>query len=326
MAADGGLRSELRRNWAVLDSAARDVESVTSYELARSRNGPLRIHISGNGERHLLVPGENSAEPVEGASLRLGHRRLVFDDTEGVFLDVECTEPNLFDVFDELVVLVVDAASHAADPVEATFAVIEGWRDLLRGSPVRPLPHLQELGLFAELHVLDEITSSSTFDAEWWRGPLREPKDVVLPSRAWVEVKGVGVGAVTARVNGLEQLADVDGLDGFLAVVTVDEDDEGMTVDDLGARLADRATDRDVFEERLRVGGWSSASPTGRRWRAVGLDVIDAAQCPRITPAAMVEPVPVGVSTVGYHLDLAVVRSVAMRNPRSTLRGVGGDS
>lgn len=315
------LRSHLRRSWAMLGSGDRD-ETVTTYDVSPTRNGPTRIHVSAPGHRHLLVPGEYRGAPLDGVSLGVGPRTLTFGGAEGSYLDVACREPGLFDVFDELILLVVAGAQDAEDPVEAAAVVIADWRDLLRSGPATRLSHEREMGLFAELSVLSKIVGDGSFNPGWWRGPLREPKDLVMPTY-WVEVKGVAVDADFALIHGLDQLGDEEGLDGYLAVLAVDASDRGKPVEELVHRLEARATDADLFVERLRVAGWSVASSSGRRWQVESWHLIPARSCPRLVTGSLVDPVPVGVEEVRYSLDLAVARSFALRDPENLLRSLG---
>lgn len=316
------LRSELNRAWSVLRTAERDPARLVVYPVVPAAGGPLRLHLSDDGHRHLLVPGRYSGVPIRGTSLIVGARRLVFDGVEHELLDVECTQPSLFDVFDELVVLIVERVANTDEPVAAAVAAIDDWRDLLRSGPAAPLSHERELGLYAELFVLSELTAAGAFDPAWWRGPLREPKDIVAPG-AWIEVKGVGEHADAATVNGLDQLADIDGLAGYLAVVTVEPDPGGSAVDDLVALLAGRTSASEDFAERLRIAGWSSATPTGRKWNASRLDLVAVTECPRLVPESLARPPAPGIDRVRYDLDLATVRTRSLRSARARLHALG---
>lgn len=319
------LRSELRRNWAMLDATSVGDGGVLNYEVAQTHNGPILVNVGPPGVRHLLVPGVYDGERIDGVSLSVGTQRLTFDGVEKDFLDVNCRQANLFDTFDELVVLIVEAAAPGDDPVFAASAVIEGWRDLLRTGRSRPLSHEQELGMIAELWTLRELSTTTALDANCWRGPLREPKDVVFAD-AWVEVKGVGVGAAFVRINGLDQLADVPNSRGCLVVVVVESDSEGFSVDDLAAQITLNNGQDDLLEERLRVAGWTEANSTGRRWAVTEFFVVEATRCPRIVPESFAEPVPAAVRFVRYQLDLAVARSVSERDATAALRGLVGVS
>lgn len=314
------LRSELRRTWAML-GPGEDSEGIVTYPVTDTRAGPLRVHVSGPGRRHLLVPGEFTGSPIEGVSLGVSGRRLVFDGTEHALLDVECRQPSLFDVFDELIVLIVERAADAGDPVDAAVTAIGDWRDLLRAGPATRLSHERELGLYAELLVLAELTAAGRFDPEWWRGPLHEAKDVVTPN-AWIEVKGVGDRAETTTINGLEQLADIEGLDGYLAVVTVESDPDGTAIEDLVELLEQRTDGADLLTERLLIAGWSAASPTQRRWASTGLRLVPAADCPRLVPESLVERAPTGVERIRYGLDLQVAGALSVRDALAVLRSL----
>lgn len=314
-------KQELRRTWA-LQRKPPDDTTVRAHVLAHLPTGELRLYTDHVGGRHLLVPGSSSGQmdAAQGDALRCEVRILTFEGTVGRFLDISCRQASLFEVFDDLLVSVVNDAVASGDPLSAACDVITRWRELLRAWSTT-MSDEREMGLFAELAVVDIITATSgVFRSGTWRGPLREPKDVVL-DQAWVEVKAAGLRTESVWINGLEQLADLIGLDGYLAIATLSEDESGETVDDVARRLRSRAEDPDEFDELLLAAGWT-ADRSGSHWVLDHVDVADAVTCPRLIEDSA-NPVPLGVGRVRYELQLHVVRSLCHRNGRSVLSSLG---
>lgn len=316
-------KRELHRTWTLQRNTPND-GVVHAHVLATNGGRPLRVFTEHGGTRHLLVPGNPGAtlEAVAGDALTCEVRTLSFEGTPELFLDISCSQPALFEVFDDLLASTINDAVGSADPLAAAADVLTRWRELLRAWSAS-LVREREMGLFAELHSLDIVTArTGTFDPLSWKGPDREPKDVVLTS-AWVEVKAVGSTSKNVWINGLEQLADLEGRVGFLAVITVVEHDSGETVADVAGRLRPRTKDPTRFDELLLKAGWTHRTD-GRRWIVEGVDVINATVCPRVT-SANPEPLPAGVGRFRYELDLSIVRSHAVRGGANVLSTLGGD-
>lgn len=313
-------KTELLLTWATIGEAAGD-KAVTAGRLTEGER-PVRVFVDRDGTRHLLVPGDRRADEdiAVGSALRCRIRSLDFGSGQETFLDVACTSTALFDVFDDLLVSILTTATASGDPLGAALTMLEHWHELLRAWAAS-LGHEREMGLFAELAVIEIATAANdSFDPAVWRGPAHEPKDLVFPL-AWVEVKAVGATSRTLTINGLEQLTDVPGSAGYLAVLTVTTQDDGRTVQQLVDVLTPRATDPGAFADRLVAAGWAD-HPDARRWRLDGIDVVRAETCPRLTSES-VGIVPAGVELVRYQLDLSVVRSMRVPDAASVLRSVG---
>ena len=111
-------RSELRRTWAMFGPATAS-DRIITYVVGHTNGGlALRLHVDDRGGRHLFIPdvGRSVITEVRTESLTSKARRIVFDGAEESVLDVCCSRPQLFEVFDELLVSVLDVASVAGDP------------------------------------------------------------------------------------------------------------------------------------------------------------------------------------------------------------------
>lgn len=184
--------------------------------------------------------------------------------------------------------------------------------------------HEQEMGLFAELYFLELVTRRAPILLPAiWRGPLREPKDLV-GSDWWVEVKAAAPSKAAVSINGLDQLAEIDGFEGYLAVATIEESDDGQTIDDVTPALRSRSMSPTAFDELVLQAGWVSRDDS-TRWVVTSADVVSSAVCPRLS----VDPstgVPAGIGRVRYELDLSVARSLSIRDGVAELLRIGEHS
>lgn len=311
-------RTELRRTWS-LQREPVDDDVVRSHVLTPDAARPLRVFTAVDGSRHLLVPGDAAADPIRGDALTSEMRTLVFDGVTARYLDIACRRPALFEVFDELLASIVVDAIDSGDPLGAAVGMLGRWRDLLRAWSAS-MTHEREMGLFAELHVLELVSRrASILEPGIWRGPLREPKDLV-GSDWWIEVKAAGPKRSGVWINGLEQLADVDGTSGLLAVLTIEEDDGGRSVEDLAAGLRDRCIAPELFDDLVLQAGWVNHDDA-KRWTVTEVVVVASGVCPRLAIAAA--DVPVGVGRIRYELDIAVARSMSVRDSVAELLRIG---
>jgi hypothetical protein len=316
-------REVVTRGWAALAATPSTGPGVQTLSLPAGPVGATRLHIADDGFRHLLVRSTrpDEAPGPSGDALKVEVRTLTFDGVDEDFIDVGCTRNDLFDVFDDLVVSIVAETARTGDAAEATITMLSRWRELLRARTER-LTHQQEMGVFAELAVLERLQRPETpFRAAWWRGPLREPKDVVVDGTGWAEVKAVGRASTQVTINGLDQLDDLDNLPGFLAVLVLTESDNGASVADLAARLraGTPPEDHGLFDDLLLRAGWTDPGDA-RRWDIDEWIVVPATSCPRLRSAVFVGGVPAAVTEVRYDLDIAVLRSQSCRTPLADLR------
>lgn len=315
-------RSELRRIWAVHAPTADG--AITSHELARRLGDPFRLATDSSGARHLLIPSTVTSGPRQfvGDSLKVSGARWVFGRTPMDFLDISCPRPDLFGVFDELIVSILDEALAASDPSGVTEDVLSRWRRLL--TTRAPLSERRAMALFAELHILDVATTGRPFDPDHWRGPLNEPKDIVGPA-GWIEVKAAGIRSESVTIHGLEQLDDIAGLDGTLAVVVVERDESGTDLNELADRLRARSLDPERFDERLAMTGYS-AGVADAGWTVVELIASEAKLCPRMVPSDLRAALPAGIQRLNYDVSISVVRSHSHKDGATALTSAMEDT
>jgi hypothetical protein len=317
-------KAELRKTWSLQRDPDDADEVVRSHLITPGVDRPLRAYTASDGSRHLLVPGKVPAsEMMRGEALRVESRLLVFDGATDAYLDIGCHVPALFEVFDDLLVSIVADAIDSGDPIDAATGMLARWRDLVRAwsSAMR---HEQEMGLYAELHVLELVTRrASMLVPAIWRGPLREPKDLV-GGDWWVEVKAVAPSKSYVGINGLDQLSEIDGFDGYLAIATVEESEDGQSIDDAVIALRGRSVSPSAFDDLVLQAGWITRDAPSR-WTVTSTDVVPSAVCPRLTLDSS-DSVPAGIGRVRYDVDLNVARSLSIRDGVAELLRLGGRS
>ncbi len=222
-------RTDLRNRWAVLGPSS-DAELFRSSTLTTDSGDNLRVAVDQVGNRHLLVPVHSSdrrvPEDVVGAVL-VGRRPIAFDSTTAYFLDVQCVRADLFDLFDDLVLKVIEVVNGGGG-ADAAIEVINRERILLATRAREKLSFSKQRGLLAELYILGLTSGSNPIDVSTWRGPLKAPHDIVTGTYA-LEVKSVGGGSRNIEIHGAEQLAE-PGKPLALVIVELSEDATGQSI------------------------------------------------------------------------------------------------
>lgn len=124
------------------------------------------------------------------------------------------------------------------------------------------------------------------------------------------------------RINGISQLEDMVGLDGYLCVVDVEPDDDGTDCEDLARSVRARTSDRAAFDALLITAGLRPGRPAGR-WRHGTVTLCPAHSVPRIIPSSLVVPLPAGIRAVTYDVDRSVVDAFSLARPDSVLASLG---
>jgi hypothetical protein len=311
---------ELRHSWAVLAPPIPPDEIVTSPLPLVVAGTAARIGTDTHGSRHLLVPAADDEDPavdhIEGA-LTVRLKPYSFGRRVRRYLDITCARTDLFDLFDELVVDVLTGLS-TTDPGPAGTAatLVHRWRTLLSAGPRRILTFAEQLSLLGELHVLDLVHPAGPIDITTWRGPLREPHDIVQPHRA-LEVKTIGPTSDAVDINGVHQL-EPPGRPLALVLVTVTATDPGTSLPEFVDRVLARVDDRGEALRRLGRVGYHPADRG--HYEATTFTVTDidhvrvGADTPRIVPSSFVGgDIPRGVGDLGYRIPLGSLHDLTVR-------------
>ncbi|MGD9989814.1 PD-(D/E)XK motif protein [Pseudonocardia sp.] len=320
---------ELQHSWPVLHAGRRS--EIVTVPLPAEGTVPSRAGVDGAGARHLLVPiGDEqvTVDAVEGA-VTTTIRTYTFSGRPLRYLDVCCGRPDLFDLFDEVLVDVLGAI----EPVpgeQATIAleIVERWRALFATHRARRLTLVAQMSLFAELTVLDLVTRDAELDLSWWRGPRREPHDIVMPTCA-LEVKAIGAATTSIEIHGVAQL-DPPGVPLALVLAEIAETDDGARLPDVVDRLLERATQRGQAIRLLAAAGYVESDADHYQERFSATEILHAEvneAMPRIVADSFGPGgPPAGVDRVNYRVDLDAIDGLAARGEsalRDWARSVG---
>ncbi len=297
--------------------------SMSSLPLERYDNLGARIAVDPDRNRHLLVPtGLARRAWTEIASpVRDCVRTLTFGDSTRAYLDVRCDESQLFDVFDELIVDVLDAVSDAPDPGESVDVALARWRAMFRAIAGTRFGRARRFGLFAELLVLERAVAISGSDAlKHWTGPSGGSHDFELP-RACLEVKAAGAESAYITIHGFAQLDQDRDVPLDLVVYILAESAGGRTIGELISAI-EVELGSGALQAHLGMLGYGTSTLDDR------LSVIDsfAVRVDERIPALSSRTVAAGVREqirrVDY--DLSVADLSLLKDARSTAAVVSG--
>lgn len=295
----------IRRAWAILSPPTTNF--YNSYALpAPSGESVTRLAVDKAGKRHLLVPTREKLDVSSGASsvLLLTAPTLGFGGPILDYLDVQCDDPELNPEFDELLADVLDSfSSETTDHGAAALLVINRWRRLFRTGGRRGLSLEGQFGLFAELQILRALQNRDTHAHLEWTGPERLPHDFELPTWS-LEVKGIGATADHIIVHGLDQMAESAGKSLMLALVQVEVNPLGVTIESLIADI-DATVAGTSFRQKLSRSGWTGQEPDVRL-SAVSTRIVRVdSETPRLVSGDLITGITrPGVDRVSYHVAL----------------------
>ncbi|MDI6099234.1 PD-(D/E)XK motif protein [Actinoplanes sp. NEAU-A12] len=309
-----GMQATVRTGWRL--AASRRAEgAVATLDLPVSTYvGPAALGLDGRGDHHLLLPVDDDHAVVEdgrSAHVRVDTRLLVVDGRRRRFVDVVCHRPDLFEVFDEMVVALLQGIGETPSGVgEVVERVLQQWRELLRPS-AGILGERELRGLIGELLVLELLADAGLVGAveRVWTGPDRAPHDFTLGRRRRVEVKTVGVRGSMVKIHGLDQLHPSRDRDLVLALVRLEPAADGRSLPDVVDTLQTLVGDRVGLRRQLAKAGYAETDADRYRDRryvqsnlyawSVGVDF------PRLDVDSFKTVVPDEVAGVEYELDLA---------------------
>jgi hypothetical protein len=298
----------LRSGWAVLSRPTHD--EYASYPLDLLESVDIRLAVDRDNGRHLLVefPGEPSPLSQPNSPLIDRVWSLTFGGQRRSYLDVACLNSGLWEVFDDLIVDVLQIAWPAPQPGAAVKSALESWRALFKTGLIRSLSRERRFGLFAELLVLQAaVTLASAGEIVSWVGPGGAPHDFEFV-HSCVEVKAVGTSSTRTRIHGLSQLEPHDPKPLDLIVLTVIEREDGQSISSLVEGLTAAGVGARELRGGLSQSGWTSDSDFDEPLAiAEVLHVRVGAETPRITTSALLGGIPEGVSDISYEVDLSTL-------------------
>lgn len=303
-------RRELSHTWPLLSGTGGG--RMKSAPVPQSANGsPVLLGQDQQASRHLLVPLGDEQIPSSDAQgvVTVRVETYHFGGEPKTYLDIACHRRDVAHLFDEVLVEVLDTITNAPRPAASAAHVVGLWRELLRVGRGTILSHVEQIALFAELVVLRQVASP----ADWvacWRGPHREPHDILAESFA-VEVKATGAGSTDVEIHGIRQL-EPPGRPLWLCLVQLDEGEAGRTIAELAEEMLGKAASAQ-FRRLLGLSGYLSTDQGKYTTRFDDPEfwVVEVdADFPRIVNASFgVGGAPAGLTQVNYKLDLAHVRA-----------------
>jgi len=308
----------IRGGWAVLDRPTHD--EYSSYPLDLLESVDIRLAIDRNNGRHLLVEFQGEPSPSSQIKSPLVDRvwALTFGGHSRTYLDVACLNSGLWDVFDDLIVDVLQIALPAPQPGATVKGALENWRALFKTGLIRSLSRERRFGLFAELSVLQEaVAVASSGEIASWVGPGGAPHDFEFV-HGCVEVKAVGTSSTHTRIHGLSQLELHDPKPLDLVVLTLVESEDGQSISSLIEQLTAAGVDTGALRAGLSQSGWTNDSTFDEPLAVAELlHVAVGAATPRITSGALFGGIPEGVSGIAYDIDLRVLAEHGTGDPLS---------
>lgn len=196
--------------------------------------------------------------------------------------------------------LMQDLFDHVADSVEPSKQIrdrLSSWRELFGGRPGEPMSPSAQLGLLAELHLLERAIDSmgqAAIGAWHVQGQATSRLDFLSATGA-VEVKATtGAESLNVTIHGFNQLAIDDRPLGLL-VERFEADPAGDSIVLALGRIRDKSgIDVAALEDPLEALGYSdqhSEAYAVFRWRSVQVKYLEVDDdFPRITPSSIVPP------------------------------------
>ena len=311
---------DLRAAWRALAGAAQGEGWQTIPVTVSAPCSLFAARRLPGGEEAMLV-GFREAPSLPDAKLPQGHGfevlRLQTDPAGGNDLVVALARrpsgsTDLFAMMAEDLVRLLDqwAAAQEETVLRRFLARIRAWQDFMNRHRESVLSEEQELGLFGELVVLEQLVEVGLPPCdllEAWQGPADGLQDFIF-GNGGIEVKTtLSVGAFPAVVSSLEQLDDSLRQPLFVAATRLAIHSAGMTlpemVDDIRGCLDSDQEALETFDIRLMQAGLlaSTFSRYTRRFRRVSSAVLCVrGDFPRLT-RANVHP---QVRKARYEVDL----------------------
>lgn len=278
----------------------------------------FQLAVDEAGSQHLLVPCDrnDSFHVSTRSALRTTQRDFTFENGRSdSFLDVCCVADNLSKHFRTVVADVVERSVQSDNPARTAANVVTEWRLLFAEMADRKSLTLQRrMALFAELRsLLDIAEACGNLDMSWWTGPDLAPHDIEHP-RFSVEVKAVGTEASTVQIHGVEQLETKGAKPLILAVRTIAESENGMTLPELALQVIERAENRSSARTKLFKAGITTERPGADNMRFEIVEtfaIVVSDSTPRITASMIDGGINPAISSVRYDLDISALAGLA---------------
>ena len=240
--------------WAELQTRSPSVGNLMVVELKHPDLLDRAVLLSHDDDdrRVVLLKVMSAATPLpklKAGALVISHDSRTGDSGElEHFIRIDCTSPDLHEVFDKLIERVVQRLVKGATVADACTDAVREFRRLLARS-LGELPSEEViLGLIGELHFLLELVE---FDQNHWRSWIGVRGTNVDFSFAGVDVEcksGRSSDAPRITVHGLDQLEPMNGHRLFLRHLTLEPNPSGpLHVPGLIDRILVHVVDQEGF-------------------------------------------------------------------------------
>jgi hypothetical protein len=233
------VTDDFRSKWGLLGRADRG--RVETFPVRELGHRSVRLATDDAARRHLLVPVTNVQHvlPPSGEAIAFELRPLAIGEDTGMTLDIACLDGDVHEEFDLLIEDVIDRVTTLQSAADETLRAIERWRKLFSARRGRLFTVIEQMGLMAELRVLDRALATEPHSIASWRGPFKEPHDFEFPGGC-VEVKAIGGDLQHIEIHGLHQLDPHRDVPLRLVLLEVIQDAAGMDVVQYAKDIADR--------------------------------------------------------------------------------------
>ncbi|MCT2140165.1 PD-(D/E)XK motif protein [Dietzia cinnamea] len=270
---------DVGEHFVYLSEQQRDVgmSQILTREIASTSDiGRILVGIDDHGDRHLLIPITPSQQltPFSHKAISVSKRTLFGDSAMTDYLDVACSKPRLFLVFDRLLDEVVSRViSGAADPVAACLNTLDEWRQIIETASSQTAATtiaglVGELALLESLARLDPIGSLTS-----WVGPEGVVHDFVSDENSAIEVKATTwkEGNRTS-IHGLDQLDFSSRARLYLAVYHLRESPNAPSLDDRIDRLVNIGVSKVELIKKISKAGYvyESGTDADHRFECIG--------------------------------------------------------
>lgn len=299
-------------DFSLLLGQVREFQDDRVYRCVTSQEQGLCLGVDKQEHRHIMatVARDYAFREYQGDSLRLTE----WWDGEVRFIDLECTETSLSQVFAGLADDVIRRVERGAESAQALLAALGEWRKLFR-----PFPAMTEeaaRGLFGELYILKELARRNPFYAvESWVGPLGNRHDFETPNGD-VEVKTSQREGLDVVISSLGQLDPPSVGDLWLVRIRVETNPHGRSLGEVVEELARCGVPREDLVPRIAEAGFHvDLDPDEHRFEVIGDPhawMVDS-EFPGLRSADIPESRLSAITSVKYTLDLvAATRAVSI--------------
>lgn len=308
--------TDLEARWKTINYAG--IKNYRSLLLSSDSIPDLYIGKDITGSRFLILEVPKEFNFSNLYSVVLENLTLNIQASESRIL-IGLRNPRFSDLFNDLVLSLYYKVKSITRPEDYVFVFTDSfakWSEFFEVTSSDLLSKEELQGLFGELLVFRYFLKERIISIEdllfAWQGPYGKPQDFVF-SAYNLEVKTRDTSQVTIHISSEYQLQPEVGKDLQLAVVTVQENSEGLTIEtlynEIRALILASHTDISLFLKTLLKAGISTnnfSSYNEWRWQGQQITLYNCSGSV-VFPKIITSQIQEGISKVKYHLALSVL-------------------